>query len=90
LVGLIAKRSTEGSRFPPSEELGALRKSSLYGKELIREKFWRAGRMRHSSAGFSSFAATVYFDLFDKFAAFALEYETWQLDEVAATAFFSD
>lgn len=33
-------------------------------------------------------AATVYFDLFDKFAAFARERPVWQPEEMAATVFF--
>jgi diguanylate cyclase (GGDEF)-like protein len=39
------------------------------------------------SLGLTCFAATVYFDLFDKFAEFAWKHEAWKLDEIAAAIF---
>ncbi len=40
------------------------------------------------SLGLPCLAATVYFDLFDKFAEFAWKHEAWKLDEIAVTVFF--
>src|SRR6185437_10165930 len=40
------------------------------------------------SLGLICFAVAVYFDLFDKFAAFALGHPSWQLEEMSAALFF--
>jgi diguanylate cyclase (GGDEF)-like protein len=40
------------------------------------------------SLGLICFAVAVYFDLFEKFATFALEHQSWQLEEMAAALFF--